>query len=145
MHKYRKIIYIFLLIVLITADQLSKYIIRSVGGFYICNANLAFGIRIPQILLWIFWFLTIYILLLVLCKKCFILASPSGRYNTLCIILILSGAISNIIDRLTFGCVIDFIDLKFWPVFNLSDVYITIGVIILIVEHIIHSMKQKLN
>ncbi|MCL5037005.1 MAG: signal peptidase II [Chloroflexi bacterium] len=45
--------------------------------------------------------------------------------------LVGGGAVGNLIDRLKMGYVIDFIDLKFWPVFNLADSYITIGVLIL--------------
>lgn len=45
--------------------------------------------------------------------------------------LILSGAIGNLIDRILFGYVIDFIDLRFWPVFNVADSAITIGAILL--------------
>ena len=41
--------------------------------------------------------------------------------------LILGGAVGNLIDRLRFGHVIDFIDLHWWPVFNLADSSITIG------------------
>ena len=44
------------------------------------------------------------------------------------LILILSGALGNLIDRLWFGYVIDFIDLRVWPVFNVADSCITIGV-----------------
>lgn len=42
--------------------------------------------------------------------------------------LILGGAIGNWIDRLRFEAVIDFIDFRIWPVFNLADTAITIGV-----------------
>ncbi|MEK7598152.1 MAG: signal peptidase II, partial [Patescibacteria group bacterium] len=55
---------------------------------------------------------------------------------------ILSGALSNVIDRLYFGCVIDFIDLKFWPVFNLADVFITTGVILILLDYF---RKSKLT
>jgi signal peptidase II len=48
--------------------------------------------------------------------------------------LIFGGAFSNLIDRLMLGAVVDYIDLKFWPVFNLSDSCITIGAIFLIVD-----------
>ena len=46
--------------------------------------------------------------------------------------LILGGAISNLIDRLRFGCVIDFIDFRIWPVFNFADSAITIGVALIL-------------
>jgi len=43
----------------------------------------------------------------------------------------LGGALGNLIDRLRFGYVIDFIDFKFWPIFNVADSCISIGVAIL--------------
>jgi len=48
--------------------------------------------------------------------------------------LIVGGALGNLVDRLRVGAVIDFIDLRVWPVFNLADVAITIGVGLLVVE-----------
>jgi len=48
--------------------------------------------------------------------------------------LILGGAFSNFYDRLIYGGVIDYIDLKIWPVFNLSDSAITVGVGILLLK-----------
>jgi signal peptidase II len=42
--------------------------------------------------------------------------------------LILGGAAGNLIDRLKFGYVIDFLDFRIWPVFNFADSCITIGV-----------------
>ena len=46
--------------------------------------------------------------------------------------LILGGALGNLIDRVRVGYVIDFIDLRLWPVFNIGDSAITIGVSLLI-------------
>lgn len=45
--------------------------------------------------------------------------------------LISSGTIGNLIDRIYFGYVIDFLDLRIWPVFNIADSSITIGAILL--------------
>jgi signal peptidase II len=45
--------------------------------------------------------------------------------------LILGGAAGNLIDRLRFGFVIDFLDLRVWPVFNLADSVITIAALLL--------------
>lgn len=45
--------------------------------------------------------------------------------------LILGGAIGNLIDRIRFGYVIDFIDLRVWPVFNIADSAITIGAVVI--------------
>jgi signal peptidase II len=43
----------------------------------------------------------------------------------------LGGALGNLVDRLRYGHVIDFIDFKVWPVFNLADSSIFVGVVIL--------------
>ena len=46
--------------------------------------------------------------------------------------LVLAGALGNLIDRLRYGYVIDFIDFVYWPVFNAADTSIVVGVIILV-------------
>ena len=118
-------------IVLVAIDQFSKYLIRlrqlADGGFYICNQNISWSIAIPGYVFWTFW-TTLIVLLLVAIKNRYFILSTSYM------ILILAGAISNIIDRLYYGCVIDFIDLRFWPVFNLADIFIVSGVVFLLVE-----------
>jgi len=43
----------------------------------------------------------------------------------------LGGALGNLLDRVRFGSVVDFIDFKIWPVFNLADTAIVLGVAIL--------------
>ena len=48
--------------------------------------------------------------------------------------LILGGAIGNLIDRITLGYVVDFIDFRVWPVFNLADSAITIGAAIILLK-----------
>ncbi len=54
------------------------------------------------------------------------------------LVLILGGAIGNLIDRLTIGKVIDFIDLYIgkwhWPAFNVADLSLTMGIIIFLVK-----------
>ena len=46
---------------------------------------------------------------------------------------ILGGTIGNLIDRIAYGFVIDFLDFRIWPVFNVADSFVTIGVIGLII------------
>ena len=55
--------------------------------------------------------------------------------------LILGGAIGNLIDRIFFGYVIDFIDLRVWPVFNIADSAITVGAFIILFKCIPYSAK----
>jgi len=53
---------------------------------------------------------------------------PGGRLFQAGLGLIIGGAVGNIIDRIALGAVVDFIDVGFWPVFNLADVAIVMGV-----------------
>lgn len=126
-NKSKKASWLLSVALLIFIDQLSKHIIRfyqSVGsGFYICNTGIAFGIKLPDYLFWIIWLAIISAILI----------WDSKKYS-FGLIFILSGAVSNILDRAYFGCVIDFIDLKIWPVFNLADIFITTGAIILLYQ-----------
>lgn len=46
--------------------------------------------------------------------------------------LILGGAVGNLVDRLRVGSVVDFLDFRVWPVFNLADSCITVGVILIL-------------
>jgi len=45
---------------------------------------------------------------------------------------IVGGAIGNIVDRFHYGFVVDFVDLRWWPVFNVADSCITVGVALLV-------------
>lgn len=51
--------------------------------------------------------------------------SPAIKYGTA---LLLGGAMGNLIDRIWRGQVIDFLDFRVWPVFNIADIAIVIGV-----------------
>jgi len=61
-----------------------------------------------------------------------------SRLLPVAISLVLGGAIGNLIDRIRFGYVVDFIDLHYqgerWPAFNLADSVIVLGVILLLIE-----------
>ncbi len=50
------------------------------------------------------------------------------------LLLIISGALGNLIDRIRLGYVIDFIDVRIWPVFNIADTSITIGTCLLLLS-----------
>ena len=56
------------------------------------------------------------------------------RWTALSLGLILGGAAGNLIDRLRFGGVIDFLDFRIWPVFNVADSCLTIGAALLAIS-----------
>lgn len=55
-----------------------------------------------------------------------------SRLYIVAVSLIIAGAIGNLIDRILYGYVIDFIDLRIWPVFNIADSAITVGAVLLL-------------
>ncbi len=56
--------------------------------------------------------------------------------------LILGGAAGNLLDRLLYGAVIDFVDFHFWPAFNIADSAITIAVILLLLREYLPKKRN---
>lgn len=71
------------------------------------------------------------------CRRCF--------FADLCFGLIIGGALSNLLDRLLVGAVVDYIQIFWWPVFNLADAAITIGVFCFVLgfERVQGSISQS--
>jgi len=89
------------------------------------NTGIAFSIPIPQLALIIFTLIIIVIILYYWLKNINI-----RQYKiAIPLTFILFGAISNIYDRIVYGFVIDYFDLKFYSIFNLADSLIVIGAI----------------
>jgi signal peptidase II len=125
----------------IGADQLTKAIVSSqlelddsvhvVGPFsihHVQNSGIAFGL---------FASATSIVILLTGAAVVWMLYffSRSGaRHPVLPVALglVIGGSISNLVDRVRLGHVTDFLDLKYWPAFNLADSFITVGVAILL-------------
>ena len=59
------------------------------------------------------------------------------------LVLILGGALGNLYDRITLGFVVDFIDLRVWPVFNAADSFITVGGVLLACSLLWHKQEEK--
>lgn len=62
--------------------------------------------------------------------------------------IILGGGISNIVDRVFKGFVIDYIDINYlikYPIFNLADIFIVVGVVLIIVCLIIKEVTEQEN
>lgn len=64
-----------------------------------------------------------------------------------CLGLVVGGAVGNVIDRLRFGAVFDFLDVHVagyhWPAFNVADSAITIGVILMIIDSFVGGDERK--
>ncbi len=108
-------------------------VVGSVLKFtYIENPGMAFGIRFAGP-----WFFTIFsaiasVIIFVLLYR----MRHEALTGRIALSLVLGGAIGNLIDRSLYGRVVDFIDVGIgttrWPVFNLADSAVTVGMILLI-------------
>jgi len=91
------------------------------------NRGAAFGIFKNQLPLFIFVSASAVIMAILTLRSH---SRKLGVY-TVSLSLILAGAAGNLIDRLRLGYVVDFLDLRVWPVFNVADSAITIGAVLL--------------
>ncbi|MEW1882897.1 signal peptidase II, partial [Rhodococcus sp. NPDC080181] len=66
------------------------------------------------------------------------------QWTTVALALILAGALSNVLDRLVDGAVTDYFHTGWWPTFNLADIYITCGVVLMIGAALARERAQGL-
>ncbi len=95
---------------------------------YVQNRGAAFGILQGQ--KWLFIVLSLVVLGWILIS--YWQEQPTQKRVYWGGLLVAAGALGNLVDRARFGYVIDFIDFQIWPVFNVADSAITIGVCLLI-------------
>jgi len=137
------IAYFLIAIFIIAFDQFTKYLaittltigqsVPLIEGVFsitlVLNKGIAFGLLqnsffIPEVI-GVLAALGILIFFVRFCKNKKISVKIS-------LMLILAGCIGNLVDRLRYNAVIDFLDFKVWPVFNVADSAICIGVCLLI-------------
>jgi signal peptidase II len=146
--------YTILLIVfcsLLALDQVSKLVIyhtvplhqsnEVIAGFFsivhVQNRGAAFGLlaHIPGAA---HIFLITSLIAIALILVYFHWIKEGEVWTPICLSLILTGAVGNLIDRFRLGSVIDFLDFHYhgwhWPAFNVADSSITIGVILLAIK-----------
>ncbi len=88
---------------------------------------------------WQRWFFTAVALLVSAVLLVWLKRLPQGaRLLPVAIVMVLAGALGNMIDRIRHGHVVDFIDIHYqgwhWPAFNVADSVIVIGVVLLLLE-----------
>ncbi len=133
---------ILLFLLILIGDQATKYIVVTemvpgeslpiIGEFfhltYVLNPGAAFGLFAHQR-----WFFVIIALVLIGAVIYFYprlkREGAMLHYGT---VAMAAGAIGNLIDRIRTGLVIDFFDFRIWPVFNVADIAIVLGVIAMI-------------
>ena len=127
-------------ILIIVLDQLIKYLI--VNNMFLGESIpviphllhltyiLAFGILEHQR----FFFIFIAVILIFAIVYFYSKIIKLNKLFQLGIAMLFSGAIGNMIDRIFIGKVVDYIDFRIWPIFNLADIAIVCGCIIIIYE-----------
>ena len=146
-----------LIVVIVALDQWSKWAIKTSFNLYqskpviqdllhftyVTNDGMAFGLSFPggkHVLLIMTILLTGFIVGFLWKEKN---GHPLIKYG---LALILSGAIGNLIDRLLYGKVVDFLDLMIgnfhWYIFNIADSSVTIGMILFIIHSTYVEQKK---
>ena len=152
-HKSLSLNKIIIFLFLVLTDLISKYFVFNFIDLYrfikitnfldithIHNFGVSFGLFaeiIPSSIL-------IIIGLLVVIFIIYLLFNSKNNFEQWGLFIIICGAVANIIDRSINGYVIDFIYFHinkfYWPAFNFADIYISIGIIMIII-----NMLKKIN
>ncbi|MCX7910651.1 MAG: signal peptidase II [Endomicrobia bacterium] len=150
----------FLFLFLVGLDQYTKFLIRVnfrlyqtkqilpfLALTYTTNTGIVFGWFSGANIAFIVIVILVLMLVLLSAKS---IISEIGSLGKFVVCLIISGGVGNLIDRIFLGEVIDFIDLQWnykniWPIFNLADSYVFIGVCMVVIKYIINEFKFLRN
>lgn len=134
----RRLVLVWVAAAVLLLDQVSKLAVRNLmdvsrsipilpGIFHLThvrNSGAAFGMLADQR----FFFFAITGAVIAFILVYYARARPTDLVLLTALGLELGGAVGNLIDRLTLGTVTDFLDFRFWPVFNVADSSIVVGV-----------------
>ena len=156
-----RILLVIVFVVGIFIDQITKiavdasfslYSTRPILGdilrlTYIRNPGSAFGISFgsPVVMLVI----TIAVNILIACLVFSGSLRPETSLGQTALVLVFAGGIGNLIDRIRLGEVIDFLDMGFgnlrWPVYNMADIYVTVGMALLLYTYVFTEQKHTIS
>ncbi|QGT99673.1 Lipoprotein signal peptidase [Candidatus Syntrophocurvum alkaliphilum] len=140
--------------IILIFDQVSKYLIITnmslgqsipvISGIinftYIHNPGAAFGMLAGKS--WVFY---ISAIIVISALTFYYLKYSTPFYAVIAMGLIVGGSIGNFIDRIRFDSVVDFIDLGWWPIFNIADIAIVVGGIVLIIYLFVERSEEEWN
>ncbi len=150
--------FIFVLL-LVSGDQITKMLavkyLKGKSNFilikdvfvlhYLENKGAAFGMLQNQKMFFIFSAVVILTLFLFVLVKTPL--EKKYRYTHICLVLISAGACGNMIDRLRYNYVVDFFYFVLidFPVFNVADIYVTVGTAFLIILYLFYYKEEDLH
>lgn len=156
------VLFIFGAIAVIVLDQITKAVIREklfmypshkvIDGFfnlvYVTNPGAAFGFLAgaPEIFRYLF-FIGITVLAILLIIYYIMKSKQETLLIVISLALIFGGAVGNLIDRIRFGAVVDFLDFYIgtwhWPAFNVADSAISVGAVLMIWKMLVNRRKTS--
>jgi len=158
--NYKKIlIYFFLVAIIFSLDRISKlyvlslletnnmidiYITPFLNLYLVWNKGIAFGLfSFDENSLYKFITLLITLIILII----FVMMIKTENYKVYFLISILGGSLGNLFDRIYYSAVPDFIDFHIkgfhWFVFNVADIFITLGILCLIIAEMFPDKLKK--
>ena len=118
------------------------YITQYLNFYLIWNKGIAFGLfsfnesLVYNMITFIIAVITIVILIMII---------KSERFKKYSLLLVFSGSLGNLFDRVYYSAVPDFIDFHVnnlhWFVFNIADIFITLGIILIIIQDLLIKKK----
>jgi len=145
-------IYYVIIVVLVAIDQLLKFLVSSnmsigetvpliedvIHITYIKNSGGAFSVLQGQTLILI---LIPAALTLVILTYIFLKRKDSRFMYLFSLAMIAAGGAGNLTDRVRFGAVVDFIDFRFFPIFNFADICVCCGCGLLILYMVLYERR----
>ena len=129
-----------------TGTDIDFYIFPFLNFYLIWNTGIGFGLASMEAN--IYYHLLTIIIIFINAGLIFFLIKSKGIYGYL-ISLIVGGSLGNLFDRIYYYAVPDFIDLHLgnfhWFIFNVADIFITVGIIGLIVVELLKKEKVSKN
>ena len=154
----KKIIILYITITIFILDRLSKYFILklsnsddifniSITSFLnfnlVWNSGIAFGLFSFNEQ---FYYNVITLVIIIITLVILFFAIKSSGVERIGFSIILGGSLGNIFDRLYYAAVVDFIDIHInnihWFIFNVADIFISLGVIILISVELLKKKNE---
>jgi signal peptidase II len=146
------LITILIAVLVVVMDQVSKMLVMNSMHLnqsipvipnvlhitYIHNFGGAFGILAHRTGIFVFVAVVVVILLSVFSRQ---IPQEEGLLR-MALALQLGGAVGNLIDRLRFGFVVDFLDIRVWPIFNVADMAIVAGIGLLLLDLVLSGREK---
>lgn len=147
-----RILYVVVAVAAFVADRVTKLLvqdrievgerIRLAGELlelrHVHNRGIAFGLFSGAGSIVVAGTLIVGILLFVFLLR----VEPEDRLTILGGAFITGGALGNLVDRVQLGYVVDFIHLPNWPTFNVADIWITVGVVLVLLAQLIAIRRE---